>query len=200
MHNRARRSWQAVVMVAVAALVASIVVAAVQATGPSDVRASSNDGGAWLIRRDKGLAGHMNRSVGEVSGTVKVAKPAAVFDVEESANVLAALDSSSNTVSVIDPRTFQVANTLTVPNDVRMIAADDDVILWTPTPLVVWRLDRRQALRPDLARRGHPAGHGQDRRAGDGQRRRHHLGARRRGQDRQPVPPQRRDAAGGAGR
>ena len=140
MHNRARRSWQIVVMVAVVGLVASIVVAAVQATGQADVRTHTNDGGAWLIRRDRGLAGHMNRSVGEVSGTVRVAGPAAIFDVEESAGVLAALDSSSNTVSVIDPRTFQVANTLAVPNEVRMIATDADVVLWTATPLKVWRL------------------------------------------------------------
>ena len=140
MHNRARRSWQAVVLVAVVGLVASIVVAAVQATGPVDVRAHTNDGGAWLIRRDKGIAGHMNRSVGEVSGTVKVAKPAAIFDVEESGEVLAALDSSSNTVSVIDPRTFQVANTVAVPNDARMIATDDGVVLWTPSPLAVWNV------------------------------------------------------------
>ena len=141
MHNRARRSWQIVVMVAVVGLVASIVVAAVQATGQADVRTRTNDGGAWLIRRDRGLAGHMNRAVGEVSGTVRVAKPAAIFDVEESAAVLAALDSSTNTVSVIDPRTFQVANTLAVPNDARMIATDVGVVLWTATPLRVWRFD-----------------------------------------------------------
>src|SRR6478736_1550867 len=141
MHNRARRSWQAVVMVAVVGLVASIVVAAVRATGQADVRTHTNDGGAWLIRRDRGLAGHMNSAVGEVSGTVRVANPAAIFDVEESADVLATLDTSTNTVSVLDPRTFQVANSLTVPNDVRMIATDADVVFWTASPLAVWRLD-----------------------------------------------------------
>lgn len=141
MHNRARRSWQVVVMVAVVGLVASIVVAAVQATGQADVRTRTNDGGAWLIRRDRGLAGHMNRAVGEVSGTIRVANASAIFDVEESAGVLATLDSSTNTVSVLDPRTFQVANSLTVPNDVRMIATDAGVVFWTASPLAVWRLD-----------------------------------------------------------
>ncbi|MFT3852341.1 MAG: Ig-like domain-containing protein [Ilumatobacteraceae bacterium] len=140
MHNRARRSRQIVVMVAIVGLVASIVVAAVRATGQADVRTQTNDGGAWLIRRDRGLTGHMNRAVGEVSGTVRVATPLAVFDVEESAAVLAALDTSTNTVSVIDQRTFQVANTLAVPADVRMIATDAGVVLWTPAPLRVWRL------------------------------------------------------------
>ncbi|MEO5902075.1 MAG: Ig-like domain-containing protein, partial [Ilumatobacteraceae bacterium] len=144
MHNRARRGWQAVVLLVVAGLVASIVVAAVQAHGRADVRTSTNDGGAWLIRRDRGLVGHMNRSVGEVTGTVKVAAPGAIFDVEQSAAVLAADDASSNTVSIIDPRTFQVSNPIAVATDTRLIATDAGAVLWTPSPLQVWRLSPAQ--------------------------------------------------------
>ncbi len=197
MHNRARRSWQAVVLVAVVGLVASIVVAAVQATGPVDVRAHTNDGGAWLIRRDKGIAGHMNRSVGEVSGTVKVAKPAAIFDVEESGEVLAALDSSSNTVSVIDPRTFQVANTVAVPNDARMIATDSGVVLWTPSPLAVWNVPWAKLADLTTLDGVTPTATGKAGGLVTANSRRHRVGGRRRRQDGHLVSAERN---GGEGR
>ena len=44
-------------------------------TAARNVRAATNDGGAWLIKRDQGLVGHVNRAVGEVSGVVRGGDP-----------------------------------------------------------------------------------------------------------------------------
>lgn len=149
-------------LLAVCALVSAIVVAAVQANGRSNVRAATNDGGAWLIKRDQGLVGHVNRAVAEVSGVVRVASPGAGFDVEQDDELIVVNDPSSSSLSVVDGRTFMVANSLEAPPGVHLAAAAGGAVLWTEEPLSVWRLSRGQltdlsslnAVQPLLAAEG----------------------------------------------
>jgi hypothetical protein len=128
----------------VCALVGTIVVAAVQADGRSNVRAATNDGGAWLIKRDQGLVGHVNRAVGEVSGIIRAATPGAEFDVEQDGELVVVNDRSTSSLSVIDGRTFQVSNSPEVPADAHLAVVGDQAIVWTQEPLAVWRLSVAQ--------------------------------------------------------
>ncbi len=57
-----RRLREVVVVGLVIASLASVVVAAVHADGRTSIRAETNDGGAWLVRRSDGVVGQMNRS------------------------------------------------------------------------------------------------------------------------------------------
>ncbi len=122
-------------------MIVAVVVAAVQADGRHSVRAETNDGGAGLVRRSDGVLGHMNRSVGEVSGVVRVADPLAEFDVEQAGELVLTHDRSANTVSVVDPRTFQTVNTISVPRTARLVARPGGAVIWIADPLSVWLLD-----------------------------------------------------------
>ena len=126
---------------AVVAVVSGILVAAVQADGRTSVRTDTNDGGAWLVRRSDGLTGHLNRAVGEVSGVVHIAGPGAEFDVEQADGIVLGHDRSLSTLTVVDPRTFQIVNDVAVPVDARVAAVTGGAIVWQPSPLRVWSLD-----------------------------------------------------------
>ena len=131
-----------VVVGLVVAAVASVVVAAVQADGRTSVRAQTNDGGAWLVRRSDGIVGHLNRAAGEVSGVVRVADPGSSFDVEQADDIVLVHDADAAELQVVDPRTYQSVNTVTVPLDVQVRAIAGGAVLWQPEPLRVWRLGR----------------------------------------------------------
>ena len=126
---------------AVVAVVSGILVAAVQADGRTSVRTDTNDGGAWLVRRSDGLTGHLNRAVGEVSGVVHIAGPGAEFDVEQADGIVLGHDRSLSTLTVVDPRTFQIVNDVAVPVDAHVAAVPGGAIVWQPSPLRVWSLD-----------------------------------------------------------
>ena len=70
-----RRLREVVVVGLVIASLASVVVAAVHADARTSIRAETNDGGAWLVRRSDGVIGQMNRTAGEVTGVVRVVQP-----------------------------------------------------------------------------------------------------------------------------
>ena len=140
--------------VAVVAVVSGILVAAVQADGRTSVRTDTNDGGAWLVRRSDGLTGHLNRAVGEVSGVVHIAGPGAEFDVEQADGIVLGHDRSLSTLTVVDPRTFQIVNDVAVPADARVAAVTGGAIVWQPAPLRVWSLDVAALDEHDVDRRG----------------------------------------------
>jgi hypothetical protein len=126
----------------VLALVLGIVVAAVQADGRRTVRPETNDGGAWLINTRAGVVGHVNRGAGEVTGVVRLAEPGHEIDTEQSGNTVLVSNESTDTISLIDPRSFQSIATVDAPDGVRMRADGDTAIVWTESPLRVWRIDR----------------------------------------------------------
>ena len=137
-----RRLREVVVVGLVIASLASVVVAAVHADARTSVRTETNDGGAWLVRRSDGVIGQMNRTAGEVTGLVRVSNPGAEFDVEQADATIVTHDTSTGELQVIDPRTYQIVNTITVPGGVRVRAVDAGVIIWQPEPLRVWALSR----------------------------------------------------------
>lgn len=132
----------------VVAMVAGIVTAAVRADAPPTTRASTNDGGAWLVNRASGAAGHVNRAVGEVSGVLRIADAGAEFDVEQAAGVVVVHDRSAATLSLVDPRTYQSMNVISLPRDradrLSVLALPAGAVVWEASPLRVWTLDRNQ--------------------------------------------------------
>ena len=93
------------------------------------------------MRRSDGLTGHLNRAVGEVSGVVHIAGPGAEFDVEQADGIVLGHDRSLSTLTVVDPRTFQIVNDVAVPVDAHVAAVTGGAIVWQPAPLRVWSLD-----------------------------------------------------------
>ena len=155
MTKRHRRLSQIGVLAVVAALASAVVIAAVQADGRTDVRAETNDGGAWLVRRSTGVVGHLNRAAGEVSGVVDAATPGADFDVEQAGSTIAVNDHSTTSVSVVDGRTFQIINHVAVPPESHLDLVDGAAgaggVIWTADPLQVWWLTAAQLTgRKDL--------------------------------------------------
>ncbi|MEP7111812.1 MAG: hypothetical protein ABI862_00975, partial [Ilumatobacteraceae bacterium] len=136
-----RSTAQYGLLVAVAALATGIVVAAVLADGRVDVRAATNDGGAWLIRRSNGTVGQVNRATGEATGTIGVATPGTDFDLEQDGPSIVVNDVSAQTLSVIDGRTFQVVNRIHSMASSHLALAADGGVVWTESPLQLWRLN-----------------------------------------------------------
>ena len=122
----------------VLALVVGIVVAAVQAEGERTIRPETNDGGAWLINRAEGAVGHINRTAGEVTGAARIASPGDAIDTEQSGEAVLVLNRSTDELILVDTRTFQDFNTISVPDDLEMRIIDDRATLWTTSPLQVW--------------------------------------------------------------
>ena len=140
---RVRPRWRREIGVLglVLAVVASVVFAALRADERTSVRAETNDGGAWLVRRSDGVVGHMNRAIGEVSGVVRVADPLASFDVEQADDIVVVIDRSVRQLSLIDGRTFQTTNVIELPDDVSVTARPSGAILARTDPLTVWDVD-----------------------------------------------------------
>ena len=119
-----------------------------------------------MIKRDQGLIGHVNRAVGEVSGAVRAATPGAEFDVEQDGELVVVDDRSTSTLSLIDSRTFQIVNSPQVPHDTHLAVVDGHAVVWTETPLSVWRLTVAQLGDLSLDRRPRPDAGGGRRRLG----------------------------------
>lgn len=127
------------VVAVVLALVLGIVVVAAQAEGQTSVRAQTNDGGAWLVNGREGVIGHMNRGVGEITGVVsEVAESGDTLDTEQSGNNVVTINASTDTLDVIDPRTFQSVASIEMPDDVQIRLDGERVAVWTESPLRVW--------------------------------------------------------------
>jgi len=124
----------------VLALVVGIVVAAVQAEGERTIRPETNDGGAWLINRSEGAVGHINRTAGEITGAARIASPGDAIDTEQSKEAVLVLNRSADELILVDTRTFQDFNTISVPDDLEMRITDDRATLWTPEPFQIWSL------------------------------------------------------------
>ena len=75
MTRRTRRSMAGSVLVVLGLVIGAVIVTALQAEGRERSRADTNDGGAWLLKRDAGYVGHVNREVGEVTAAVSVSDP-----------------------------------------------------------------------------------------------------------------------------
>ncbi len=149
--TRARRLRSVGVTLAVVTIVAAIAFAATRANGREGTEAFANDGGAWLLKRDAGAIGHLNREVLEVTAGVRVAEPGSDFDVDQAPNAavngaIVVHDRDARLVLLVDPRTHATRGSMQVPATARANATKAGVVVWQPEPLRVWALTIDEAL------------------------------------------------------
>ncbi len=140
MRTRGRTARELGVVAVVLTLVVSIVVAAVQAEGQRTIRPDSNDGGAWLINGTAGVAGHVNRASGEITGVTRLATAGNQLDTEQAPDIVVVSNLTDQTLTVVDPRTFQATNVVDVPAHLQMRLSGSAATLWTKSPLNVWQI------------------------------------------------------------
>ena len=127
------------VLVVLAVVVGAVVVSALRADGRERSKADTNDGGAWLLKRDVGVVGHVNRVVGEVTTAFNVAEPGADFDVDQARDVILVHDRSVGVASIVDDRTKSAVE-VAVDGQVELHAVDGGVLAIQPRTLSVWQL------------------------------------------------------------
>ncbi len=142
MTKRTRRGVAGSVLVVLGLVIGAVVVTALQAEGRERSRANTNDGGAWLLKRDVGYVGHVNRAVGEVSAALSTSEPGSDYDVDQARGVILVHDRTAGTLGLIDDRTLYVANKLQVDRDVTVHAIDDGALVVNRGAMAVWKLDR----------------------------------------------------------
>ena len=148
MTRRTRRGMAGSVLVVLGLVVAAVVVTALRAEGRERSRAETNDGGAWLLKRDAGFVGHVNREVGEVTAAVSVADPGSDFDVDQANGIIVVHDRTTGLVTVVDDTVERVANPagVRVGQDVNVHAVDGGALIVDQSSMGVWKLTREQLL------------------------------------------------------
>ena len=149
MTKRTRRGIASSVLVVLGLVIGAVVVTALQAEGRERSKAETNDGGAWLLKSDRGLVGHVNRVVGEVTAAVSVADPGSDYDVDQAAGIIARARPDEGHGSVVDASVGRVTNPAGMQlggQDMAVHAVDGGV------------LDRRSGL--DEGVEGRPRGAG----------------------------------------
>ena len=164
MTRRTRRGVAGSVLVMVAFVIGAVVATALRAEGRERSRAETNDGGAWLLKRDAGYVGHVNRQVGEVTAAVSVADPGSDFDVDQAPGIIVVHDATTGVVTVVDDSVERVANRAasasvrtspsTPSRAARSIVDESSLSVWklTRRRVAVGPVDRR--ARGDRHRRG----------------------------------------------
>src|SRR5262245_11172068 len=140
--KRARRGVAGSVLIVLGLVIGAVVVTALQAEGRERSRAHTNDGGAWLLKRDVGYVGHVNRAVGEVTAALSTSEPGSDYDVDQANGVIMVHDRTAGMLGLIDDRTLYVANKLQVDRDVTVHAIDDGALVVNRASMAVWKLDR----------------------------------------------------------
>ena len=92
MTRRTRRGVAGSVLVVLGLVIGAVIATALQAEGRERSKADTNDGGAWLLKRDAGYVGHVNREVGEITAAVSVSDPGSDFDVDQAKGVIVVHD------------------------------------------------------------------------------------------------------------
>jgi large repetitive protein len=146
--RRTRRSVAGSVLVVLGLVVGAVVATALQAEGRERSKADTNDGGAWLLKRDVGYVGHVNREIGEITAAVSVADPSADFDVDQAQGVIVVHDRTKGVVTVVDDSVERVANPngVQVGSDVEVHAIDGGALIVDDASMKVWKLTREQLL------------------------------------------------------
>ena len=148
MTRRTRRSVAGSVLVVLGLVIGAVVATALRAEGRERSRADTNDGGAWLLKRDAGYIGHVNRLVGEVTAVVSVADPGSDYDVDQAAGIIVVHDRTTGLVTTIDDSVSRVANPagVRVGADVSVHAVVGGALIVDRATMGVWKLDREQLL------------------------------------------------------
>jgi large repetitive protein len=148
MTRRTRRGVAGSVLVVLGLVIGAVIVTALQAEGRERSKAETNDGGAWLLKRDAGYVGHVNREVGEITAAVSVSDPGSDFDVDQADGVIVVHDATKGTVTVVDDSVERVANPagVAVGSDVQVHAVDGGALIVDDASMKAWKLDREQLL------------------------------------------------------
>ena len=148
MTRRTRRSVAGSVLVVLGLVIGAVIATALQAEGRERSKAETNDGGAWLLKRDAGYVGHVNREVGEITAAVSVSDPGADFDVDQAKGVIVVHDATKGTVTVVDDSVERVANPagVAVGSDVQVHAVDGGALIVDDASMKAWKLTREQLL------------------------------------------------------
>ncbi len=142
MTKRARRGIAGSVLVVLGLVIGAVVVTALQAEGRERSRANTNDGGAWLLKRDVGYVGHVNRAVGEVTAALSTSEPGSDYDIDQANGVIVVHDRTAGTLGLVDDRTLYVVNRLQVDPEVTVHAVDGGALIVDRGSMAVWKLDR----------------------------------------------------------
>lgn len=129
-------------VLAVAVVVVVAVLAAFAATAESAplTRATSNDGGAWVVNRGDGFFGHQNWSARELSVHYKM-EDGLSYEVHQARDLVVVHHPNSNWLREVDTRTSAPDLQLTeLPEFSKVVAVDGAVIVWRASPLSVWRV------------------------------------------------------------
>ncbi len=124
--------------IAIVFAVGAVVVAALLADGREASESETNDGGAWLLNRDRGVIGQVNRVAAEVT---LVAGPfGGAFEVDQSTGVVVVQSPSEGRVTLIDTARSQPLTSIQVNRSVDATAAPGAVVLHDDTAGSIWRL------------------------------------------------------------
>jgi large repetitive protein len=140
--KRARRGIAGSVLVVLGLVIGAVVVTALQAEGRERSEANTNDGGAWLLKRDVGYVGHVNRVVGEITAAVSTSEPGSDYDIDQANGVIVVHDRTAGTLGLVDDRTSTVLERLQVDPDVTVHAVDGGALVVKRDSLGVWKLSR----------------------------------------------------------
>ncbi len=148
MSRRTRRSIAGSVLVVLALVIGAVVITALQAEGRERSKADTNDGGAWLLKRDEGYVGHVNRLVGEVTAAVSVSDPGSDYDVDQAQGVILVHDRTRGTVTVVDDSIERIANPagLRVDANTTVHAIDGGALVVDRDSMTVWKIGRPELL------------------------------------------------------
>lgn len=144
MTKRTRRGIAGSVLVVVALVFGAVIVTALRAEGRERSEANTNDGGAWLLKRDLGYVGHVNREVQEVTSAVSVAAAGADFDTDQATDVILVQDRTAGSVTLIDDSIQRKGNTLQVDAAATVHAVDGGALFINESSLSVWKLTRNE--------------------------------------------------------
>ena len=126
-------------------------VSALLADGREQSHADTNDGGAWLLKRDVGYVGHVNRVVGEVTAAVSAADPGSDYDIDQARDVIVIHDRTKGVVELVDDRAVRLGKPsgIRVDEDVSVHAVDGGALIVDEASMAVRRLDRTELLSLD---------------------------------------------------
>ncbi|PAY23336.1 hypothetical protein CEY15_08420 [Dietzia natronolimnaea] len=101
------------VLLVVVLLVATLVTLAVRHDGRPTADVRLHDDSVWVVNSDRGLAGRVNHTIGELDGSVRSGSQR--FDVLQSGGVVFVRSESDSTLSRVDTAALELGDKTQVP-------------------------------------------------------------------------------------
>ncbi len=140
MSDRLRNILAGVVSLAV---FASVLAFALTADGREASRATSNDGGAWLVDRSRGGSAHVEYTTRQPTvSALQVAEPGSALSAIQSPGIVLLYDRSASTVKVLDGGTASQVSTTSVPVGSVVKSLPGGAVVFDAERSQLWRLTR----------------------------------------------------------